>query len=91
MTKNDAEKLQKGQVVYYLGLNYIVHECKVEEVTTMDTGEVEVEFDDGCVEVFNDTDHNYMYLTHKEALEAAEYELEGMLEMINEQKKNLTN
>lgn len=87
MKKSDAENLQKGQIVYYLGLNYIVHECQVEEVSIMDTGEVEVEFDDGCIEVFNDTDHKYMYLTKKEALEAAEYELEGMLEMI---KQNLT-
>lgn len=87
MKKSDAENLQKGQIVYYLGLNYIVHECQVEDVKKMDTGEVEVEFDDGCVEVFDDTDHKYMYLTHQEALEAAEYELEGMLEMI---KQNLT-
>lgn len=87
MTKNDAGKLEKGQVIYYLGLNYIVHDCKVEDVKANEAGEVEVTFDDGCVDVFNDTDHKYMYLTKKEALEAAEYELEGMLEMI---KQNLT-
>lgn len=84
MTKSDAEKLEKGQVIYYLSINYIVHDCKVESVKKLETGEVEVEFDDGCFEKFNDTDHKYMYLTKKEALETAEYELEGMLEMINQ-------
>lgn len=86
--KEDASKLKEGQTIYYLGLNYIVHDCKVAHIRTIESGEVEVEFDDGCVEFFSVDGKPYMFLTKKEALEAAEYELEGMIEMI---KTNLTN
>lgn len=88
MTKDEAKGLTKGQTIYYLGLNYIVHDCKVEDVTLSEADEVVVTFDDGCVDTFGVNTPAYLFLTKKEALEAAEYELEGMLEMI---KKNLTN
>lgn len=86
--KEDALKLKSGQTIYYLGLNYIVHDCKIANTRTIESGEVEVEFDDGCFELFSVDGKPYMFLTKKEALEAAEYELEGMIEMI---KTNLTN
>lgn len=82
INKEAASKLKDGQTIFYLGLNYIVHDCKIAHVRTIESGEVEVEFDDGCFELFNNEGKPYMFLTKKDALEAAEYELEGMLEMI---------
>lgn len=88
MTKDEAKGLTKGQTIYYLGLNYIVHDCKVEDVTISEADEVVVTFDDGCVDTFGVNTPKYLFLTRKEAIEAAEYELEGMLEML---RQNLTN
>lgn len=84
MQKNDAENLKKGDVVYYLTISYLVEPCTVENVTKDETGNVVVSFDDGCEEVFTNDSHKYIYLTRKEAIDAARYELEGMLEAINQ-------
>lgn len=88
MTKNEAKSLKNGQKVYFLGINYIVEECTVEEVhINEENGVVELILDDGCVEYFDDNNHKYIFESKKEALDAAEYELESMLNMILENKK----
>lgn len=83
MNKNDAKELKNGQKVYYLGLNYLVHECEVDFIREDEekTG-VTVYFMDGTEEYFDDNNHKYMYLTRKEALEHAEYELNAMVESV---------
>lgn len=91
INKEEASKLELGKTIYYLGLNYIVQDCRIVQVIPNENGTVELEFDDGCVEVVDDNGRPYLFLTKKDALEAAEHELNGMLEMINKQRENLTN
>lgn len=89
MTKINAKELKVGQTLYYVGLNYVINPCVISQVNTLENGSVEVIFDDGCVELFDEREHRYMFLSHKEALDTAVGELKKLLKNLNEEQKSL--
>lgn len=89
MTRDEAQKLTKGQTIYFIGLNYTINPCVVTSVSELAGGEVEVTFEDGCVEVFGENPHKYMFLTHDEALKKAIEEVKAILKCLNEENKKL--
>lgn len=81
MTKNEAKTLKKGDIIYFLGLNYIINPCKVEEVECGgDDDDVILTFDDGCVQIFGDNGYDYLFLTRKSAIDKAKLEMETLLD-----------
>lgn len=91
MTRNEAQELTRGQTIYFIGLNYNIIPCIVDSVVVLDNGDVEVTFDDGCVEMFGEKPHKYIFLTHSEALKNAIEEVKEILKYLNEENKGLTN
>lgn len=86
MTKNEAKTLKKGQILYYLGINFAILEVKVDTIVEEpdETG-VTVVFDDGCMDYFNKNEHPYLFLDKKSAIDKAKSEIQKILDQYKDE------